>query len=68
MTKETESLQKSKDRLEEIAKQFREQRVSIDEILPLIEESIKMYDATTLTSDAMQKALEEKLGNRESKD
>ena len=30
MTKETESLQKSKDRLEEIAKQFREQRVSID--------------------------------------
>lgn len=68
MNKDTESLQKSKDRLEEIAKQFREQKVSIDEILPLIEESIKIYDATSLRLDGMEKALEEKLGNRESKD
>lgn len=68
MNKETESLQKSKDRLEEIAKQFKEQRVTIDEILPLIEESIKIYDNTSVRLEGMQKALEEKLGNRESKD
>jgi exonuclease VII small subunit len=68
MVKETESLQKSKDRLEEIAKKFREQSVSIDEIIPLIEESIKIYDTTSVRLEGMQKALEEKLGNRESKD
>lgn len=68
MTEETISLQKSKDRLEDISKQLREQRVSIDEILPLIEEAVKIYDNTSVRLTAMEKALEEKLGNRESKD
>lgn len=68
MTEETISLQKSKERLEDISKQLREQRVSIDEILPLIEEAVKIYDNTSERLTAMEKALEEKLGNRESKD
>lgn len=68
MTEETISLQKSKERLEEISKQLREQKVSIDEILPLIEEAVKIYDNTSVRLTAMEKALEEKLGNRESKD
>lgn len=68
MTEETLSLQKSKERLEDISKQLREQRVSIDEILPLIEEAVKIYDNTSLRLSEMEKALEEKLGNRESKD
>lgn len=67
MTNETLDLQKSKERLEEIAELFKTNRVSINDILSLIEESAK-HKANIMTRvDLISKALEEKI-EQEAKD
>lgn len=67
MTNETLDLQKSKERLEEIADLFKTNRVSINDILSLIEESAK-HKANIMTRiDLISKALDEKI-EQEAKD
>jgi len=61
MTEQTVNLQKSKARLEEIAELFRTNRVSIDEILPLIEESSDHKSQIMSRLELISKALDEKI-------
>jgi glutamate racemase len=61
MTQETINLQKSKERLEEIADKFKNNRVQIDEILPLIEESVEHKTKIMERLDMISKALDEKI-------
>jgi 2C-methyl-D-erythritol 2,4-cyclodiphosphate synthase len=67
MTNETLDLQKSKERLEEIADLFKTNRVSINDILSLIEESAKLKSNIMTRVDLISKALEEKI-EQEAKD
>lgn len=61
MTQETINLQKSKERLEEIADKFKNNRVQIDEILPLIEESVEHKTKIMDRLNMISKALDEKI-------
>lgn len=61
MTQETINLQKSKERLEEIADKFKNNRVQIDEILPLIEESVEHKNKIMDRLNMISKALDEKI-------
>lgn len=67
MTNETLDLQKSKERLEEIADLFKTNRVSINDILPLIEESVKHKSNIMERIELISKALDEKI-EQEAKD
>jgi hypothetical protein len=67
MTNETLDLQKSKERLEEIADLFKTNRVSINDILPLIEESAKHKSNIMERIELISKALDEKI-EQEAKD
>lgn len=61
MTTETVNLQKSKQRLEEIAERFKNNQVNIDEILPLIEESSEHKKTIMSRLELISKALDEKI-------
>lgn len=61
MTQETINLQKSKQRLEEIADKFKNNTVQIDEILPLIEESVDHKNKIIERLNLISKALDEKI-------
>lgn len=61
MTQETINLQKSKQRLEEIADKFKNNTVQIDEILPLIEESVEHKNNIIERLNLISKALDEKI-------
>lgn len=63
MTKETTDLQKKKQRIEEIANKFTQGEVTIDEILPLVEETIQIKGEITERLTQIQNALNEKLEN-----
>lgn len=67
MTNETLDLQKSKERLEEIADLFKTNRVSINDILSLIEESAKHKANIMERIELISKALDEKI-EQEAKD
>jgi hypothetical protein len=67
MTNETLDLQKSKERLEEIADLFKNNRVNINDILSLIEESAKHKANIMERIDLISKALDEKI-EQEAKD
>jgi hypothetical protein len=67
MTNETLDLQKSKERLEEIADLFKTNRVNINDILSLIEESAKHKANIMERIDLISKALDEKI-EQEAKD
>jgi hypothetical protein len=67
MTNETLDLQKSKERLEEIADLFKTNRVSINDILSLIEESAKHKANIMARIELISKALDEKI-EQEAKD
>lgn len=63
MSKETTDLQKKKQRIEEIANKFTQGEVTIDEILPLVEETIQIKTEITERLTQIQNALNEKLEN-----
>lgn len=67
MTNETLDLQKSKERLEEIADLFKTNKVSINDILSLIEESAKHKANIMARIELISKALDEKI-EQEAKD
>ncbi len=67
MTNETLDLQKSKERLEEIADLFKTNKVNINDILSLIEESAKHKANIMERIDLISKALDEKI-EQEAKD
>lgn len=67
MTNETLDLQKSKERLEEIADLFKNNKVNINDILSLIEESAKHKANIMERIDLISKALDEKI-EQEAKD